>query len=133
LSSGESLEEGVYKSTQWAQLVQLATRETMFPFDWSRLAHFQGSKLCKYYPNLHYSLADWMLLSSNLHIRCSFDRRPATEALRRHPCKTVYRSWCLFSSSVEHERLSRFATIHIKCSIGTSRLEKNQYFIYLII
>jgi hypothetical protein len=132
LSSGESLAEGVYKSTQWAQLVQLATRDTMFPFDWSKLAHFQGSILSKCYPNLHWTLADWRLLSSNLHIRCSFDQHPATEELQKHHCKTVYRSWCLFSWSAGHERPSRFATIHIKCSIGTSRLEKNQYFIYLI-
>lgn len=43
-SSEESLEEGVYRSTQCAQLVQLATRDTTFPLDSCRLAHLQGSK-----------------------------------------------------------------------------------------
>lgn len=57
-NSAESLMEGVYKSTQCAQSVQLATREMMLPFDCRRLTHFQGSESQQQYLRRHSPLGD---------------------------------------------------------------------------
>lgn len=49
LSSAASSALGVYRSTQWAQFVQLATREMIFPFDSCSDAQRQGSKYYQIY------------------------------------------------------------------------------------